>query len=319
VNASLLLPDARATELLVATLRSGDVARDAWSRWTHGCVDSVARALGDDAVLARPLLPLLHESVRRNDLPIDAETATYLRSARLTESLRSRAYREIVNDLTTSLRDAGVPFLLVKGAAVGELFYDEPAFRHAHDVELVVHDRRAVRAALAGSRFRIAKRDFVHESGLPLRVHRRLFVPRMRFDERELWDAAVTLPNGARTPEPAHALAVTLVLAGRSLSRQSGRWICDADAIVRGAGIDWPRFIDVVTRAGASIAASAQLQLLRKTFAVDVPLHVIETVRDRAAHASVLERAVASAGAHAGNAPLPVRFVRQLLRIAARA
>ena len=204
----------RATDLLLATLLDGDRARDAWQRWTRA-VRSPFRALADDAVMARPLLPLIYDSVRRNALPVDGQTATLLRSAYLTESLRSKAYREIVNELTTSL--AGIDFLLIKGAAVGELYYAEPALRHAHDVEIVARDAAAVHRALGGR--------LVHPSGLALRVH-----------DLPLWEHTMTMPNGVRTVDATAALMLALTHASRTQ-----RWACDAVMIIRNAEIDWSR------------------------------------------------------------------------------
>jgi Uncharacterised nucleotidyltransferase len=213
-----LLPDRRTTALLQAMLLDGDAAREAWSRARY--------AKGE----ARPLVALLYDAVRRNDLLADDDTLTYLRSAYLTESLRSRTYREIVNELTIALR--GLDFLLIKGAAVSELFYPEPALRHAHDIEIVVPGLAPLRAALSASRFRPAPDGFVHDSGLPLRVHTRLPITPRGF---------ATLPNGARTLDATDTLALTLVHAARWISRQSAQWVCDAVMILRRAEIEWGR------------------------------------------------------------------------------
>ena len=163
MNLKSLLPNARATDLLRAMLLDGDAARAAWSAWIASVSDPM-RALGEDAILARPLLPLLYDSVRRNTLPVDDATATYLRSAFLTETLRSRKYLEIVAELLSLYPKA----VLIKGAAIGPLYYPDPALRHAHDIEIAVDDPAALRAALAPSRFRPAGSDFIHESGLRL-------------------------------------------------------------------------------------------------------------------------------------------------------
>lgn len=282
-----LLPDAQATQLLAAMLRDGDPAREAWTRWTRAAGDPL-RALGNDAVMARPLLPLLYDSVRRNALPVDREVATYLRSATVTESLRSRAYRDIVDELASVLGAAAIPFLLIKGGAVGALYYADPALRHAHDLEILVHALPPVRRALAASRFRRARRHFVHASGLPLRVHTRLFVPRGTFDERQVWNS--------RTLNASDALALALIHASRSVSRQSARWACDAHAIVRRGDVDWPRFTTTVSATGAAIPVAAQLRWLHDALDVPIPAGVRAALDARAAQAGFLERAIVSRG-----------------------
>jgi hypothetical protein len=205
-----LIPDRTTTELLRAMLLDGEAAREAWTRWTHA-VHAPKTALADDARTARLLLPLLCDSMRRNALPADDETATYLRSAYLRESLRSRAYRAIVAEVAALL--AGTPFQFVKGAAVGEEFYAEPALRHAHDIEIFVADEPAVRAALSG--YHRDGRQWIHHSGLPLRVHTRL------------------LGSTYRPLDATDALALALTCANRSY-----RWVCDAYLIVRSGKAD---------------------------------------------------------------------------------
>lgn len=255
-----LLPDARTTHLLAAMLLDGDAAREAWSRWTRS-VRSPKQALAADTVMARSLLALLYDSVRRNDLPVDGDTATYLRSAYHTESLRTRAYREIRDDLHERLR--GVPYQLIKGAAVGELYYRDAILRHAHDIELLTTDRACVHSALAGSRFRPLGEHFVHESGLPLRVHTRLCVP-------------------MESPDATAALALALVHASRSPSRATCRWVCDATFIIRSGNVDWPRFTKIVVDAGGAAAVHAQLRWLRDALGMAVPADALAALEEHA-------------------------------------
>lgn len=279
-----LLPDARATELLRAMLLDGAAARDAWSSWLARISDPM-RALGEDAVMARPLLPLLYDSVRRNALPVDDATATYLRSAFLTESLRSRKYLEIVAELLSLYPDA----VLIKGAAIGPLYYADPALRHAHDIEILVADPAALRASLASSRFRPSGADSIHDTGLPLRVH----------------------PTSHPTPRDATGhLAHTLLHAAESPSRHSGRWVCDAVMIRRTSPIDWPRFAETVIAANASIPVSAQLRYLRDAFGIDTP--VLAQLEERAAHATRRERAQVRKRLAEGEVPLWRRLWRRV-------
>jgi hypothetical protein len=287
VNLARLLPDAPTADLLVAMLRGGPPAVDA---------------------CPRALLPLLYDMVRRNGLPLDPETVTYLRSAYVTESLRSRAYAAIVDELAALL--SGAPFLLLKGAAVGPLYYADPALRHAHDIEILVGT--SSRAALAGSRFRPVGRHYVHASGLPLRVYTRLFVPRFSFDERSLWQSAIAMPNGLRTVSAADALALTLVHASRSVSRLSGRWACDAHAIVRHGDVDWSRFLHTVTTTGAALAVTAQLHWLRDTLDLPVPTDVLAALDTH--RAGPIERFVIARGLAIADSSRPNRLWRRVLR-----
>ncbi len=307
------LPDARTADLLAAALLDSKRASEAWARWS-GAVLSPLVALRTDSLVARPLLPLLYDSVRRNALPVDDEMLTYLRSAYVTESLRSRAYREIVAELTALLTRSEVHFLLVKGAAIGELDYAHPALRHAHDIEVLVHDVARVVRALHGSRFQPARGDFVHDSGLPIRVHERLFAPSMDLDESMLRESPRRLPGGAPTLNAAHALALTLIHAGRSVSRDSCRWVCDAHALVHSSAVDWSRFTAVVIATGASITTHAQTRWLHKVLGLPIPADTLAQLAVRAGSAGIAEQAIAFLGIHAHRVPLLRRFSRRALR-----
>jgi hypothetical protein len=308
-----LLPGREATGLLAATLLDGAPARAAWERWVSSAGEPKI-ALSRDAIVARPLLPLLYASVRRNALPVERETATYLRSAFLAESLRSRAYRAIVEDLASRLLAAEVPCLFAKGAGVGALFYADPALRHAHDIEILARDAGGVRAALEGSRFRSATDGFVHDSGLPLRVHERLFVPSWKLDERVLWETSVPVGHAFRTLDAASALALALVHASRSAARESARWACDAHEIVRGGGVNWCRFADIVAASGGALPVRTQLLWLRDTFGLDIPRDVITVLEERAAIADAAERAIVAFGLSANRVPEWRRRLRSLGR-----
>jgi hypothetical protein len=237
-------------------LLDGDIAREAWSQWTRGMA-SPKSALASDNVMARSLLALLYDSVRRNALAADAETTTYLRSAYLTETLRTRTYRAIVDDLRERLRD--VSFTLIKGAVTGERDYPDPVLRHAHDIEIVATDRDAIRNALTGSPFHAEGEHYVHDSGLPLRVHGRSCVAFTSYD-------------------PTAALALTLVHASQSRSRATTRWACDTFFITRTRAVDWPRFTQMVLDARAARPVLAQLRWLRNELGTEVPAEVLTTL-----------------------------------------
>ena len=226
-----LLPHWRHTTLLQAALFDATAARRAWDRW----IDSreVLPGLAYDEIVARPMLPLLYDSVRRNQLTVGKDTATYLRSAYLRESLRSQSYFAIVDQLSATLTRAGVAHQLIKGAAIAREFYREPALRHAHDVEFEVADARAARKAIGFD---------VHPSGLPVRLHEAQIVP----------------------PTPSSHLARVLTHAAESMSRENCRWIADAFMIVSNASIDWNAIPN-------TIATRRMLKFLRSSFLLDIP------------------------------------------------
>lgn len=253
-----LLPAERDTLLLAAMLLDGASARDAWSRWTRsGGRSSPKQSLAEDSTLARSLLALLYDSVRRNDLPVDEPTMTYLRSAYLTERLRTQTIEGIVATLTRRLE--GLPFRFIKGNAVAR-YYREPALRHAHDLELLTSELESVIARLQGSDFRPEGEHFVHQTGLPLRVHTRI-------------DGLV--PDDRATD----ALVLCLVHASRSPSRRTGRWVTDAVHLIRSGEIDWSGLPDRVRAVRATSSTLRQLHWLRRALGAQVPEQVLTGLR----------------------------------------
>lgn len=292
IRQALLFPAERATLLLQAALLDGDDARNAWREWRHGVTD-VKETLAQDQIIARTLLPLLHASVRRNALDADDETLTYLRSAVAREALRAREYRRIVDALTSALEKRGAAFLLVKGAAVGDVFYSAEALRHSHDVELVMIDPIDGRA-LDEAGFVPRGDHYVHTSGLPLRVGDVLIPPNVRATMSDAWSVATT----THRPDATTSLAVALLHAARSRSRENGRWIADAQAIVRTREVEWEKLVALLRRARGCGIAAAQLQWLAERRFCDVPERV---VRELAANESdPIERQIEVRGLYAG-------------------
>lgn len=301
--ARALLPDAAGGDLLASILCDGAAAREAWHRWSARHRDPRA-ALARDVTLARSQLASLCDSVRRNGLPVDEATATYLRSAFLTESLRSRTYRTIVADLASRLRAADVPFLLIKGAATGELYYSDPSLRHAHDVEVAVNDAAATAMVLQGAGFRPAGGDFIHTSGLPLRLHPTLF------GRSPGEHPSIAMPDGSRTLPVTHALALALLHAARSPSRATGRWASDARYLIATGQVAWHDLVDLVTEERGLLPVRVQLRWLRDTLQVAVPDTVLSQLE--AIPISASERRKALQDVRAGAIPLWRRIVSRL-------
>lgn len=274
-----LLPDAGAAALLAAAVGTREFAREGWQRWCSLVAAAPAEALAGDERVARTLLPLLYDSARRNGLPLDAATSTYLRSALVRESLRGRIYREIADELVSRMRSWSIALLVIKGAATGPLYYADPALRHAHDVELLIErkDLPAAARSLDGSDFRRVGRGWVHRSGLPLRIRTRLFDPSLSRDDAVFWaDSVPCGSTGWMTLHPSHALALAIVEASRSPVRGTGRWIADAAAIIGSASVDWDRLADAVRTAGADLSAAVQLRWLRDELALAIPEETID-------------------------------------------
>lgn len=306
-----LLPSARQTLLLRTCLLAGDPARAAWRRFSAAARDPASLFRIDRGRLNR-LAPLLLRALRREELSADADLLTVLRTARLREELRAEAYRDILRSVLRALRERDVPVLLLKGAALGETVYPDPVLRHSHDIDLLVRprDRAAAAGALAGIGFERKGDPYaaddeevhVHRSGLPVRLHARLFRPRPHDVDREgLWRRRGRLSAGGERAyglSPADALLHALGHASYCPGRDTLLWVCDASLILRSTSEpDWERLVEAAASARLAIPVHLMLEYLAEELDAPVPSGVLGDLRARARTAERFERDLALSAA----------------------
>jgi hypothetical protein len=84
------------------------------------------------------LEPLVLAHIERTGLAIPDDLRARL-SARRTQHAHAAAVRtRILEDVSIAMAQAGVPFLVLKGAALAHLVYDDPRMRPMRDVDLLV-------------------------------------------------------------------------------------------------------------------------------------------------------------------------------------
>src|SRR5688572_23898151 len=82
--------------------------------------------------------PLVLAHLGRTGLAIPGDLHARL-AARRTQHAHAAAVRmRIVADVADAMAQAGVPFLVLKGAALAHLVYDDPRLRPMRDVDLLV-------------------------------------------------------------------------------------------------------------------------------------------------------------------------------------
>lgn len=102
--------------------------------------DAVAR----QARLHR-LEPLLYAALRDEDcLPDDVEAEW--REAYLTTALRNAVILHALDTVAAQLGEAGIPVIVLKGAALAQTVYGNVALRPMHDLDLLVRPAHAARA-----------------------------------------------------------------------------------------------------------------------------------------------------------------------------
>ena len=239
---SVLLPTPNETWLLRACLHSGKSAHAAWEAWLQ-CVGDLVQTFKEEQLGIKRLLPLLFAALQRNGIEIDRTLLPYLRAARVSEELRSTAYYTICHDALATLTVKGIAFVVLKGAALSEIAYRDWTLRHSHDIDLLLHESDLDRArhvlcaresfaSPADRRQASINVKLVHNSGLPLELHGRLFrTSYYTAPIDEMWAhsqsrAIADIP--ARILSPADMLLHIIGQASCCRSRESLQWVCDA-------------------------------------------------------------------------------------------
>jgi len=208
--------------------------------------------------------------------------------------------------IAAALDEAGVPVLLLKGAALGRMVYGSPAERPVSDFDLLIPADRLepAREALAAREYQAAGLFWFvrwqqrYRAELPLVCYapgrERLLVELHwslvelpyyidRIPMAEIWQAsepATGLP-GARLPDAATALLHGCAhWALHHSQEQRLLWLLDVDRLARCGRVDWDLVLDRATRWG--------LQLALRTIVLQAEAHlgspVPEAVRQAMAH-----------------------------------
>ena len=273
-----LLPTPEQTNLLRAALLSGEDAWQAWQAWRKPLPD-VRQALGHERLGSKRLLPLLYRAMQRNSVPLESELTTFLRMAYARETMRGDVYRRACHDVLKTLTDGGLPYLVLKGAALVSPYYDDWALRHCHDLDLLIapHDlpRAATLLQAAQDLLQITTRDgpeqqslvaHHHASGLPITIHTQLFPhPHYLLSFADLWARSLSTTVAGvtvRTLSSADHLIHICGLASCSPGRVSLQWACDAWHIVEHApDLEWDALVHHARRGHLDLPLSIFLDL----------------------------------------------------------
>ena len=90
--------------------------------------------------------PLVLAHVERTSLAIPADLRARLRARRTQHAHAAAVRTRVVADVASALAQAGVPVLVLKGAALAHLVYGDPGLRPMRDVDLLIRKADAGRA-----------------------------------------------------------------------------------------------------------------------------------------------------------------------------
>lgn len=274
-------------ELLRVAVGPAAGVTDAWERARRSFV--LDDATGPQLELVPQLWRRLTDAgVEDPDLPrmrgIHRRT-WYLNQQRLAEVAR----------LAATFDAEGIPMLVLKGAALAALYYDDVGLRPMGDIDVMVPDARREQALSLLIERGWQRRDTLadslhlghgyaleHPSRPLVDLHWRVGWEFCLRDDPDrsaepFWAAAVPLPLGAGAPVPARTLCAAdhvLHLCAHG-TRTSGaailRSLADAATVVSAGALDWDRLVVQARRYHVSQIAYEVLTYLEQTTTVGVP------------------------------------------------
>lgn len=314
---SVILPRPEQTWLLRACLYSGESGRRAWEVYQRLAGD-LKKALLKDTQGIKTLAPLLLSALQRNEAVVEAALLTHFRTAHLREELRSKTYRRILRDVLSALKTEGVSHIVCKGSALADTVYADPALRHCHDIDILfLTDDDLFRAAPLLPSMGFASswevRDpeatpttLIHESGLPLLLHRRPFrIPQYSLPLEDLWrrsqiQPVVGIPTRILSPAD-NLLQVCIQAASCSGSRESLRWIPDAwNIIARYPNLDWAVLLECAIQSRLALPLSVTLGYLAEELNAPIPPAVLDRLHAAASETDATRGETALSAALAG-------------------
>jgi hypothetical protein len=296
-------PTPRQRELIVAATASDGRAAEAWRRWQRD-----GELLDIDQPSYR-LLPLLWSN--RQAAAIDEEQLALLKGCYRQSLWRVHRTLAAGMEAVDTLGAAGVPTMLLKGAAILAARPAHIGIRPMDDVDILVKRPAAQRAidALEAEGW-----HGVHGTGGPVGVWHAVDLVRAEHervdlhwsatvvpgDDQAIWDdarSASLLERSVLIPSPAFQLLTTCV-HGVGAEPAPVRWIADA-LLGLGAGeaIDWQALVDEAVSRGVAVPLSQALSGLREHFDAPVPAEVLGRLRrERGIGERLAHRAAAWSG-----------------------
>lgn len=284
-------PTAEQELLLKAALLTGEEAIAAWKQWAA----SVDFDLLDAG--SQRLLPLLYSNLAKQGIEHPA-LAIYKGFYRMTW-YKNQLLRHRMGRVLRLLCSRGIPAVLLKGAAMAQLYYQDWALRPMNDFDLLVPQEKALQAVdlLCGDGWSPNLRTpdaedlkirhavtLVDGSGMEFDLHWRVILEWgvNHFEQRMKHDYSKIRFNGvdAYALSPTDQLFHILIHGARWNAVAPLRWIPDAIMILREAGADiqWPRLLRQARERGQTIALRKTMTYLRVQFRAPVPAVIMKEI-----------------------------------------
>ncbi|OAI54371.1 hypothetical protein AYO44_03625 [Planctomycetaceae bacterium SCGC AG-212-F19] len=287
--------------LLRAALLDGPLAIPAWERWQQSVdFEAIDRH-------SQQVLPLLYHNLNKLgiDGPLIERSKGYYRLTWYKNQLLFHRMAGVLH----ALHQAGIPTLLLKGAAMAVYYYRNAALRPMEDFDVLVPVDQATAAfdlvRHCGFEPKVPTPaphgwDLVDAAGKQLDLHRFAFhYARTPDIDDTFWESALacTIDHAAThvlqpTDQLLHICARAFCAPGGSI-----RWIADALWLLTAfaVDIDWQRLLAEATKRRVMLQLNEAMSYLATRFAAPVPTVVLATLAQRrlsfqeyAAYASAL-------------------------------
>jgi hypothetical protein len=281
--------------LLRAALWKGSKAVRAWEKWAHA-IDLESIDPG-----SYRLLPQLFKNMNSHGIShplLDKIKGTY----RYTWYRNQMKYKQL-EELLGSFESAGIRTMVIKGAALVELYYKDRGVRPMADLDIMVPVSQ-VSGALrlleklnwnpiwiswdeltAEFRSYLNAVEFQRAKNVDVDLHWHMLSTSLgKNADDAVWKTAVPLQIGhMRTLAPSAADHLLLVCVHGVWWNEisSLRWVADALFIINGsAGIDWDRLIEQARRQQTVLPLKEALGFLKKEMEAPIPGRVMGALHD---------------------------------------
>lgn len=242
----------------------------------------------------------LWRGLRAEAAMLPAEVAEHLRRSAMVNELRMQHLSRRLQRTTQEMRSRGIPFLLLKGAAIGAR--SDPTFRSRpmSDIDLLVHREDTARAseAVIASGWPMTTdpvlldllKDAHHLPhfvdpqlpGVRLELHVALMPDdhSFAFSEVDLWAAAEPAGEpfaGASLPTREQMLLHTAMHFAWQHTMHFGAWrtFRSVAAVIAAPGFDWDRLVRAAVTAKAATCCYWTLRLAERLCGIAVPAGVL--------------------------------------------
>ncbi len=264
------------------------------------------------------LLPVLWNRLRKYAASLPELEAERIRRQAVVIEFRLALAETVLQDVLNRLSAAGIPVMLLKGAALATTVYKSFAARPMGDLDVLVPPEKATQAwqllVDAGWRKEFEGGAAFYEGhhhlaalidpkglGIVVEIHRATLplAGPFLFDEAELWRDATTVSIGVTkvwTPSPQHQLLHLCAHFAWSNMLSSGlaRTARDVAALLEAGPPDWDSFVALSQRTRAGTCVYWTMSMARALARAPVPLTALERLRPRQAQPLVnaLQRAL---------------------------